>query len=50
MKGVYLWSVRIAEGALQPLWLGKTLHPDLFSDLDIKRQLRIFIKFIIIMT
>ncbi len=43
-KGVYLWSVRSAEGALQPLWLAKTLHPDLFEDLDISQKLREFYK------
>lgn len=41
-KGVYLWSVRSAEGALQPLWLGKTLHPELFKDVDIKETVREF--------
>lgn len=43
-KGVYLWSVRSAEGALQPLWLGKTLHPELFNDLDIKEKVKEFYK------
>ncbi|MHC1682776.1 MAG: ABC transporter substrate-binding protein [Clostridiaceae bacterium] len=43
-KGVYLWSVRSAEGALQPLWLGKILHPDLFNDLDIKQKVKEFYK------
>lgn len=43
-KGVYLWSVRSAEGALQPLWLAKTLHPDLFNDLDIKQKVKEFYK------
>lgn len=43
-KGVYLWSVRSAEGALQPLWLGKILHQDLFNDLDIKEKVKEFYK------
>lgn len=43
-KGVYLWSVRSAEGALQPLWLAKTLHPDLFEDLDLKQKVTEFYK------
>jgi iron complex transport system substrate-binding protein len=34
-KGVYLWSVRSAEGVLQFLWASKIIHPELFSDLDI---------------
>lgn len=43
-KGAYLWAVRSAEGALQPLWLGKILHPDLFGDLDIKKTVKEFYK------
>lgn len=43
-KGTYLWAVRSAEGALQPLWLGKILHPDLFSDLDMKQKVTEFYK------
>lgn len=43
-KGVYLWSVRSAEGALQPLWLAKNLHPDLFKDLDIKSKTKEYYK------
>lgn len=41
-KGVYLWSVRSAEGALQPLWLAQTLHPELVPDLDMKQKIREF--------
>jgi iron complex transport system substrate-binding protein len=43
-KGVYLWSVRSAEGALQPLWLVKILHPELCQDLDLKQKVREFYK------
>ncbi|MFW2488844.1 ABC transporter substrate-binding protein [Clostridium chromiireducens] len=43
-KGVYLWSVRSAEGVLQPLWLGKILHTELFQDLDIKKTVKDFYK------
>lgn len=43
-KGVYLWSVRSAEGALQPLWLAKTLHPELCQALDMKQKVREFYK------
>jgi iron complex transport system substrate-binding protein len=43
-KGVYLWSVRSAEGALQPLWLAKNLHPDLFKDLDINKKVKDYYK------
>lgn len=41
-KGVYLWSVRSAEAALQPLWAAKILHPDLFSDIDINKEMKNF--------
>lgn len=40
--GVYLWSVRSCEGALQPLWLATVLHPELFPDLDIREETRKF--------
>ena len=38
-KGVYLWSVRSGEGALQFLWSAKIIHPELFVDLDIASEL-----------
>ncbi len=40
--GVYLWAVRSAEGALEPLWLAKTLYPDLFQDLSLENEARRF--------
>lgn len=43
-KGVYLWSVRSAEGALQPLWLAKVLHPEQCGDLDMRQKVREFYK------
>ena len=43
-SGVYLWSVRSAEGAMQPLWLAKTLYPNEFKDLDIEQKTREFYK------
>lgn len=43
-KGVYLWAVRSAEGALQPLWLAKTLHPEATKDLDIGEKTKEFYK------
>ncbi len=36
--GAYLWDRHSAEAALQVLWAAKTLHPELFPDLDIKRE------------
>ncbi len=41
-KGVYLWSVRSAEGALEPLWLAKILHPEPAANLDIRQKTKEF--------
>lgn len=41
-SGVYLWSVRSAEGALQPLWLAKVLYPNTFKDLDLEQKTKEF--------
>lgn len=41
-SGVYLWSVRSAEGALEPLWLGSVLYPDKFADVDMNQEVRDF--------
>jgi len=38
--GTYLWSVRSAEGAMMPLWLAKTIHPEIFTDLDMNKVVR----------
>lgn len=43
-SGVYLWSVRSAEGALQPLWLAKTLYPNEFKDLNVEQKTKEFYK------
>lgn len=43
-NGVYIWSVRSGEAALQPLWAAKTLHPDVFKDLDINSETKRFYK------
>jgi iron complex transport system substrate-binding protein len=40
--GVYLWDRHSAEAALQVLWAAKTLHPDRFKDLDMRRETRAF--------
>ncbi|MGH3778235.1 MAG: hypothetical protein ACRDRR_21270 [Pseudonocardiaceae bacterium] len=40
--GVYVWSVRSAESALQPLWAAKTFHPDLFPELDMAAEVKNF--------
>jgi iron complex transport system substrate-binding protein len=41
-KGVYLWSVRSGEEALQTLWIAKVLYPRLFKDLDMVREVKKF--------
>lgn len=43
-SGVYLWSVRSAEGSLQPLWLAKVLYPKTFKEIDLKKELKSFYK------
>lgn len=43
-SGVYLWSVRSAEGALQPLWLAKVFYPNAFKDLNIEQKIKEFYK------
>ena len=40
--GVYLWDRHSAEAALQVLWAAKTLHPDRFKDLDIRKDTSAF--------
>lgn len=41
-QGVYVWSVRSAESALQPLWAAKTFHPDLLPDIDMNSEVKNF--------
>ena len=41
-SGVYLWDRHSAEAALQVLWAAKTLHPDRFSDLDVRAETKAF--------
>jgi iron complex transport system substrate-binding protein len=40
--GVYLWDRHGAEAALQVLWAAKTLHPDRFRDLDLRKETKAF--------
>lgn len=37
-QGIVPWDIYGPEYALLPLWLGKTLYPDLFSDVDLKQE------------
>lgn len=43
-SGVYEWSVRSAETALQTLWAAKVIHPELFADIDMPAEVRKFYK------
>ena len=42
--GVFSWDRYGAEGALQILWAVKTLHPELFKDVDIAAETKKFYK------
>lgn len=41
-RGMYPWERSTPEQALQVLWAAKTLHPDLFQDVDIREETRHF--------
>ena len=41
-SGAYLWDRHSAEAALQVLWAAKTLHPELFANLDVNAETRRF--------
>lgn len=41
-EGTYPWSVRSAEGALMPVFLGTILHPDKFADLSLAEVTKSF--------
>lgn len=41
-RGVFIWSVRSAEAALQPLWAAKVLNPDKVKDLDMRKEVKDF--------
>ena len=42
--GVFSWDRYGAEGALQILWAAKTLHPELFKDINIEAETKKFYK------
>lgn len=44
-SGVYLWSVRSAEGALQPLWLAKIFYPEIFTELILEDEVKKFYRY-----
>jgi iron complex transport system substrate-binding protein len=41
-QGVFVWSVRSGESALQPLWAAKTFHPHLFANFNMRTEVRTF--------
>ncbi|MGH3797606.1 MAG: ABC transporter substrate-binding protein [Pseudonocardiaceae bacterium] len=43
-QGMYPWERASPEEALQALWAAKTLHPDLFKDIDMRAEARNFYK------
>ena len=43
-RGVFNWDRYGAEAALQILWTAKTLHPQLFADIDLKKETKAFYK------
>jgi len=43
-KGVFSWDRYGAEEALQIQWAAKTLYPDLFTNINIKEELKTFYK------
>jgi iron complex transport system substrate-binding protein len=40
--GIYLWSIRSTEAAIQTLWVATVLHPDLFRDIDMVKETQRF--------
>src|SRR5262249_51926502 len=43
-KGVFPWDRYGPEETLQVQWAAKTLHPDLFKDVDVEAELKAFYK------
>jgi iron complex transport system substrate-binding protein len=41
-SGAYLWDRHSAEAALQVLWAAKLLHPQKFTDIDVRAETRRF--------
>jgi iron complex transport system substrate-binding protein len=42
--GLYLWSIRSTEVAIQTLWVATVLHPELFKDIDMVTETQRFYK------
>ncbi|HBE76195.1 MAG TPA: transporter [Firmicutes bacterium] len=43
-KGLNVWCARSADSALQPLWAAKIFHPDIFGDIDLRKEVVRFYK------
>lgn len=43
-KGVNVWCARSGDNALQVLWAAKTLYPDMFTDIDMSKEVKEFYK------
>ena len=43
-KGVFSWDRYGAESALQILWAGTIIQPELFADIDVKAETKAFYK------
>ncbi|MEG2717773.1 MAG: ABC transporter substrate-binding protein, partial [Eubacterium sp.] len=43
-QGIFQWDRFGSESALQVLWVAKTLYPDKFTDIDMKKETISFYK------
>ncbi len=43
-NGIFSWDRYGAEGALQILWAAKTIHPEIFGDIDLRAEAKKFYK------
>lgn len=43
-NGIFGWSTRSGEGAMMPLWLGKMMYPEQFSEIDMDLIVKDFFK------
>ena len=39
-----MWCARSGDNALQVLWAAKTLYPDMFTDIDMSKEVEEFYK------
>nr|WP_314399488.1 hypothetical protein [uncultured Campylobacter sp.] len=43
-NGIFSWDRYGDEGALQILWAAKTIHPEIFGDIDLRAETKKFYK------